>query len=228
MTADANFVAPVGRSSLTERVYDALRQALFEGRLQPGQRLKIRDLAAAMQVSETPVREALVQLARTGALVMDAARSITVARLSLAQYLELRTIRLALEGMAAEAAASRIGSEEIAALEAAHEHYITAERAGDGLEASRWNWAFHSGLYRAAAMPELMALIETIWLRNGPMHAVIYPHAPPSYAIRHRHLDVLEALRRRDPVAAREALQGDLLEGGQNLVRYLQTQAPPA
>ena len=58
-----DFAAPVGRENLAGRVYETLRVALFEGRLSPGQRLRIRDLAAAMQVSETPVREAVVQLA---------------------------------------------------------------------------------------------------------------------------------------------------------------------
>jgi DNA-binding GntR family transcriptional regulator len=46
----------VTRSSLNGQVYDPLRAALLEGRLRPHQRLKIRDVAAAMQVSETPVR----------------------------------------------------------------------------------------------------------------------------------------------------------------------------
>ena len=98
-----DFVTPVGRENLAGRVYDTLREALFEGRLRPGQRLRIRDLAAAMHVSETPVREAVVQLARERALRLDAARSITVAGLTLSQYLELRTVRIELEGLAAEA-----------------------------------------------------------------------------------------------------------------------------
>jgi DNA-binding GntR family transcriptional regulator len=70
-------VAPVGRSSLTMRVFAELEAALLEGRLHPGQRLKVRELAAALEVSETPVREAIMQLVSAGALKMEAARSIT-------------------------------------------------------------------------------------------------------------------------------------------------------
>jgi len=216
-----DFVAPVGRENLAGRVYEELRTALFEGRMRPGQRLKIRDLAAAMQVSETPVREAVVQLARERALRLEAARSITVARLSLEQYLELRTIRLELEGLAAEAAALRIDDAGIAALDEAHAALTAAEEAGDALAANRANWAFHHGLYRAGGMPELLAIIESIWLRNGPMHAFLYPDARPSYPGRHRHLDIIDGLRAHDPLATRQALCADLTEGGANLVALL-------
>lgn len=216
------FVAPVGRENLTGRVYEELRTALFEGRMRPGQRLKIRDLAAAMQVSETPVREAVVQLAREKALRVDAARSITVAGLTLQQYLELRSIRLELEAMAAEAAALRILPDAIGQLDAAHARLVAAEEAGDATAANRANWDFHHGLYRAAALPELLAIIEGIWLRNGPMHVFLYPDARPTYPGRHRHCDILDGLRARDPAATRAALRADLLEGGARLVALLQ------
>ena len=61
-----DFVAPLGRENLAGRVYEELRTALFEGRMRPGQRLKIRDLAGAMGVSETPVREAGGAATRVG------------------------------------------------------------------------------------------------------------------------------------------------------------------
>ncbi|WP_043837664.1 GntR family transcriptional regulator [Muricoccus aerilatus] len=216
-----DFVAPVGRENLAGRVYEELRTALFEGRMRPGQRLKIRDLAAAMGVSETPVREAVVQLARERALRLEAARSITVAGLSLEQYLELRTIRLELEGLAAEAASLRAAPHEVEALERAHATLVAAEDGAEPLAANRANWAFHHTLYAAAAMPELLSIIESIWLRNGPMHAFLYPDARPSYPGRHRHLDIIEGLRARDPHATREALRADLTEGGANLVALL-------
>ncbi|MGY4800259.1 GntR family transcriptional regulator [Teichococcus aerofrigidensis] len=216
-----DFVAPVGRENLAGRVYEELRTALFEGRMRPGQRLKIRDLAAAMQVSETPVREAVVQLARERALRLEAARSITVAGLSLQQYLELRTIRLELEGLAAEAAALRITPGDLGTLERAHAALAAAEAAEEATAANRANWAFHHTLYAAAAMPELLSLIESIWLRNGPMHAFLYPEARPTYPGRHRHLDIIEGLRARDPEATRAALRADLMEGGANLVALL-------
>ena len=88
--------------------------------------------------------------------------------------------------------------------------------------ANRSNWAFHHTLYAAAAMPELLAIIEGIWLRTGPTLVHLYPDARPSYPGRHRHLDVLDGLRTRSPGDTRKALAADLIEGGANLVARLE------
>ena len=224
MAPKPNFL-PVTRTSLNAQVYECLRAELLEGRLRPYQRLKIRDLAAALRVSETPVREAVMQLVRERALLLQSNRSLTVPRLSTAQYLELRRIRLELEGLAAVEAAGRATMEDIAALEALHTALMAAEaKAQDPVvaaEAVRLNWHFHSRIYRCAAMPELFGLIEGLWLRTAPLLTYLYPHAPPTYPGRHRHLDMLDALRGRDGAGLRAAVQADALEGGARLLRLL-------
>jgi DNA-binding GntR family transcriptional regulator len=215
-------VRSIGRESLTTKVYDELRAGLMEGRFWPGYRFKIRDLAAAMDVSETPCREALMQLVRERVLDMDAGRSISAAPLTLAQYLELRAIRLQLEGMAGESAAQHITPANVRRLEELHKALMKAQSEGDWQSAVRINWQFHYTVYSAARMPELLALIEGIWLRNGPMLNLLYPDAAPSYEGKHRHLAVIEGLRRRDPAMARKAIQDDMMEGGRRFVALLE------
>lgn len=221
MTRSPPLLPSLTRTNLNAQVYDALRTALLEGRLRPHQRLKIRDLAAAMHVSETPVREAVMQLVRERALVLQTSRSLTVPRLSVAQYLELRRIRLELEGLAAEEAAVHATPRDIAALEKLHARLLKAEAAGAATEAVRVNWHFHAQLYRCAAMPELFNLIQGLWLRIGPLLTYMYPHAPPTYPGRHRHLDVLDALRRGEGAGVRAAIQADTVEGGARLLQLL-------
>lgn len=214
-------VEAVSRDNLTSRVYQQLRSSLMEGRFWPGHRFKIRELAAAMGVSETPVREAVMQLVTEKGLEMKAAKSITVAHLSLAQYLELREIRLHLEGMAAEAATSKISDSTIEELKHLHAALIKAEDEGRWSDALQMNWRFHHTIYREAGMPELLALIEGIWLRNGPLVNFQYPLARPTYPGDHQHLNILAALEKRDPAGVGSALQADLKEGGVGLVNLL-------
>lgn len=210
------------RASLNDRAYETLRTALLEGRLRPHQRLKIRDIALTLGVSDTPVREAVMQLVRERALTLQTSRSLTVPRLSASQYLELRQIRLELEGLAAAHAAEHITPRDIAALAKLHARLLKAEETGQAAEAVRINWHFHARIYEAAAMPELFHLIQGLWLRNGPLLTYLYPHAAPTYPGRHRHLDVLDALRARDGAAVRAAVQADMIEGGTGLLRLLQ------
>jgi DNA-binding GntR family transcriptional regulator len=215
-------VGLVGRDNLTARVYQELRLALMEGRFRPGHRFKIRELAETMGVSETPIREALMQLVRARALNMEASRWIEVARLSAAQYQELRSIRILLEGLAAERATSRISKADIANLRKYHQLLVAAERGGRWREAVQVNWQFHHTLYKAAEAPELLEMIETIWLRNGPMLNMLYPHATPTYPGRHQHLNVIDGLVARNPEAVKQSIQADLLEGGARLLQLLQ------
>src|SRR5215218_7560161 len=140
--AQSGSMAPIARDSLTRIVYNNLRLALMEGRFWRGHRFKIRELAASMQVSETPIREALMQLVRARALELLDGRSIIVAHMSLTQYLELRTIRLFLEGLAAENATSRIVTEGIAQMASFHDELIAAEKEKRWSDAVRANWRF--------------------------------------------------------------------------------------
>lgn len=214
-------LAAVSRDNLTQRVYTQLRKALMEGQFKPGHRFKIRDLAASMGVSETPIREALMQLVCERGLEMEAARSITVASLSYRQYIELREIRMHLEGLAAERATANVTDSDIAELERFHQELVAAEKAERWREAVRANWEFHFLLFRRAEMPELLAILEGIWLRNGPLMNHHYPYAKPFYKELHQHLNVIAALKQRKPKAVRQAMQADLEEGGRSLIEYL-------
>jgi DNA-binding GntR family transcriptional regulator len=212
----------IERDNFTARAYQVLRLALMEGRFPPGHRFKVRDLAQMLGVSMTPVREALMQLVRERALEIMPGRLIAVSRVTRAQYLELRTIRSSLEGLAAEQATARISASAIQMLQTLHGELIDAEQTARWSDAVRVNWQFHHTLYKAADMPELLILIETIWLRNGPLLNFLYPHAPPTYPGRHQHLNVIDGLKERDPAAVKEAIQADLAEGGAKLVEYLE------
>jgi DNA-binding GntR family transcriptional regulator len=211
----------VSRENLTSRVHSQLREALMAGRFWPGQRLRIREMALAMGVSDTPVREAVMQLVREGGLEMRSGQAINVVRLTLPRYLELREIRLLLEGLATEKATPLLTKATLGELEALHRQLIEAEKSEDFEAAVRTNFLFHFTIYRASAASDLVTLLEGLWLRNGPLLNLQYPHAPPTYAGRHQHLNVLAALRRRDPAAARQAIADDTLEGGKLLVELL-------
>src|SRR5262245_57670775 len=109
-------LAPLESQSLHDASYRPLLERLVRGVGKPHQRRRIRDLARALGVSATPVREAVFQLVRDGALELKPRHYLRVRRLSLAQYMELREIRLRLEPLAAERALPAIDRPAIAQL----------------------------------------------------------------------------------------------------------------
>lgn len=190
--------------------------------LQPGQRLKIRELAKYMGTSETPVREALIQLVRDRALEMKEGYFIRVRRLGLAEYLEIRNIRLALEPLAAAQATLRLDSVALKQLTETHKQLVLAEKKHDYKTALQCNFDFHFGIYRASGMPQLTELLERLWVQVGPMMNFLYPHGHPQYDGPHQHVQVLKALKAKDTNAVRQAVSADLIEGGRNFVSVLE------
>jgi DNA-binding GntR family transcriptional regulator len=215
---------PLDTASLSAQVYGRLRTALMRADLKPNQRLKIRELAVSMGTSETPVREAIIQLAYEGAIEIKPRHYVRVRRATLAEYLEIRDIRLNLEPLAAERALPHITEQDIAELAEAHRRLREAEVSGDWVTAVQANFDFHFGLYYRSSMPTLIPMLESLWIRIGPLLSELYPDAHPTYTERHQHENVLEALHARDAYSLREAIRQDLLEGGRNLVRHLETQ----
>lgn len=219
---DSRGVTPVESQSLADLVYRQLRQHLMRGQFRPHQRLKIRDLAVALGTSETPVREAIFQLVRDRAVELKPRHYIRVRRLTLAEYLEIRDIRLRLEPLAAERALPLIDRETLDRLAATHRALVQAERSEDHHRAVQLNFEFHFGIYWKSEMPNLISLLENLWIQVGPLLNHLYPYGRPTYAGRHQHEHVLEALRSRDREGLCEAIRQDLLEGGRNFVRHLQ------
>jgi len=193
------------------------------GQLQQGQKLTLRELASALGVSPMPVREAVRRLTTEGALETLPNRRIRVPVMTQARFRELLTIRLALEGMAAEQAARRIRSDAIDRIEALNKHFAVGmeSRQPDVTTLFRLNKDIHFIVYAAARMPVLLSLIEGLWMQIGPtLHLSLRMRAgtrgtnpAPDW-----HKRLVRALRRRDPSAARRAIEGDLVSAADQIL----------
>ncbi|ENR74504.1 hypothetical protein B983_02117 [Brucella abortus 67/93] len=220
--SDGSPAAEVGEV-LSNAVYTTLKSQLMQAQLLPLQRLKVRKVAKVLGTSETPVREALIQLSREGAIEIKPRYYIRVRRLSAAEYEEIRAIRLELEPMAAERALPHITPDVIDQLEEIHRRLIASEQSANWPEALQTNFDFHFKLYRLSGMQHLLDMLEALWMRTGPILSELYPHAMPAYAGPHQHEVVLNALRERDSYALRMAIRMDLIEGGAALIRHLKS-----
>ncbi len=200
-----------------DATYARLRQWVTVGRFLPGERLKIHDIAQQLGVGVTPVRAALQRLAAEGALVNVPHAGMLVPRLSAAEFDDVLQMRLLLEGEAAQRGAHRLdaaGVDELAALEAQMTAGLAAGDAKAYLDA---NELFHVRLYQAAASPTLMALIETVWLKVGPLSNRLFEAEGAGAVLNDAHGEVMAALRRKDSAGVRRAIEKDLFVAGQFL-----------
>lgn len=189
--------------NLQERLYQRLREDLLAGRFQPGERLKIRDLANQWGTSPMPVRAALQRLVAEGALEGEAQRSLRVPLMTRERFLQILQVRLSLEGLAAESASGRLDEQALEGLEGCLRRMEDALRRREVQAYLEANSEFHLTLYRACGNPVLLRLIETLWLQVGPFFNRLFTEADLSLRLNDFHEDALEALRRGDGPAAR-------------------------
>ena len=121
-------------TSLRSQVYDSLRDALTAGRFTPGQKLSFRFVAGTLGVSMTPVREAVRRLVAEGAFEMRPNRSVRVPLMTRDKILELRDIRLELEGLATEKAAARTTREHATTLRRIAGELMAVRTRGDTVD----------------------------------------------------------------------------------------------
>lgn len=142
--------------------YWAIRDAIRSGVIQPGDRLIELDLAAALEMSRTPVRDALRQLESERLVEKAPSRGFVVPTLTIDDMVEIYEIREVLEGLAARRAAMRMGPAEIAALKETVERAEQARDAADLEMMWKASNQYH-GLLRAGhrngRLPRLLALM---------------------------------------------------------------------
>lgn len=214
-------VQPLEQGSLSARAYYTLRDALIAGNFRPGQRLVMQELAEALGTSVTPVREACLRLISERGLELRSGRFVAVPELTLARYMEIRTIRIALEGLAAELACARVAESDVARVTEIHARFAAAERAGEKETAIQANRDFHFAVYKLSGMDMLVAQIESLWISMGPILNVYYRDVATDYVGADEHLRLIGALRARDRAAARAAIERDILRGGESIIAHL-------
>jgi DNA-binding GntR family transcriptional regulator len=209
------------RDSLSEKIYARLRLALMTGVYESGARLNIRGLAASYDISPTPVREAVMQLVREGALELRLGHQPRVPVLTIPQYIKIREARVPLERLAAELAAVNMTLSVVETLKTFHQRFVQSEQEMKWKEALAANQEFHFAIYRASDNEILVRMIENLWLLAGPFVNNQYPQVRRAHSELHPHLMIIDALSRKSPSEAGELAVRDLREGSYLILEKL-------
>jgi len=216
-------IGSIAQGSLSQRAYSVLRDGLINGHFRPGQRLIMQELAEQLGTSITPVREACMRLVSEGGLQLRSGRFAIVPPMTLDRYMEVRLMRLELEGLAAEIAAQHATAEDIATLHKLHPLYVAADHT-DPDEAYRQNRDFHFAVYRMSRMPILVSHIESLWTSMGPMLTIFFVNGKRAYFGADAHKRVIDCIEAGDGAGARAAIRRDIIDGGVDFIRFLEEQ----
>jgi DNA-binding GntR family transcriptional regulator len=225
---------PVTGTALAEVIAFRLRAEILDGKLPPGARLRHEELATRFGVSRTPIREALRQLQALNLVAVEANRGATVRVPSRTELAEVYELRAELEGWACELACARASETDLDALDEAQARLAEAIGSIDELDdaaldaaLTRWNSAFHAGIYQAAGNSRLAQAIEHLegfFPRDSVWRAVANDEAARLAMNIAEHDAITAALRARDAAGARRAMRSHVTNAGAILLGYLDQQ----
>jgi DNA-binding GntR family transcriptional regulator len=195
---------PAPRHGLrSQHAYRRLRDAIQDGSLKPGQRVMEIEMAGWLNVSRTPVRDAMRRLEAEGMLAHEPRNGLVVARLDRQAVMELYAMREVLEGTAARLCARHASDMEV--LELADLVAAEQQLQGDAAALLRHNRRFHEAVHRGAhnryLEKSLLAVNDSMGLLGQPL--MLLPHR--ARAAITEHDEIARAIQKRDADAAEAA-----------------------
>lgn len=195
------------KQSLTTKVYSHIRDGILDGSYKIGDYLVETRLADELEVSRTPIREALKQLELEGLVQSIPNRGMLVQGISDDDLNDIYTIRLLLEGQAAWWAAQRISAEQLDKMAETLELMEMYTRRNDVAQLARLDSQFHDVLYSAANSRMIKHVLASLHqnARRARRSSFATPHRPESSLQEHR--TIFRALENHDPDQAKAAME---------------------
>ncbi|WP_263371800.1 GntR family transcriptional regulator [Granulicella cerasi] len=204
--------------TLAERAIDRIRSLILNGDVKPGDRLRLEELSQALQLSMTPIREALRRLEQLGLVQNVPHKGARVVPTSVEELTDLYEARLAVEPIAVAKAAANF-TEEMYQQGLQHlQRLRSAEDAHDYPAMWRAHTDFHFLLYRASGSAWLLRAIEPMWERTQ-CYRTGYEGLMLGRDV--EHYEILEDCRKRDGATAKRRMHNHLARIGNRTAHVL-------
>lgn len=211
---------PISRNA-SAAASEVIREAIIDGRLAPGQRLKEEELAGELGISRTPVREALLMLQSEGLVESVPKRGATVRSYAVDDLDDMYQLRALLEGYAARRAAARISREDVERLEESCARFDRLRAEDDLLDLVKENLFFHNVILDAAASDRLGRMVRKV-IEIPLVYKSYYWYSPEQKLIsEHYHKQLARALGGGDAERAELIMKEHVLEARDFLLSQL-------
>lgn len=201
---------------------DRIRSAILTGDLVPGERLKEEVLARSLQISRTPIREALRRLQTEGLVDVTRNRGATVRSYTVDDLREIYSLRALLEGHAARRAAQLLTPEGLDRLREMCERFATLRVGGAAVhELVAENVAFHEAIVDAAGSARLADIVRGVM--EMPLVYRTYTWYSPEQRqdAERQHVELVRAFEMRDGDRAELVMKHHILVGGDVIFDHL-------
>lgn len=203
---------PILEASAAQRLETELKRAIVALELRPGARLSEADLAERHGMSRQPAREALISLARTRLVQVQPRRGTVVSKISVAKMLQARFVREAVETAVVERACSSFDGTVRERIDGLLDMQTRYAEADDHASFQRYDEMFHVALSDGVGCPLAWDALRDIKSHMDRLCQLTIPDRDSMLPLVAQHREIMTAIDRRDPDAARAAMRNHLTE----------------
>ncbi len=222
--ADPPEVPPSDSRLLRDQVYGRVLEWIVDGRLPPTTRVRDKEIASLLEVSRTPVREAIRRLEDEGFVTAEASRWTRVASLDIGAAEQIYPILWTLEGLAITSG-GQWQPEQLAELKAANKRLALAVKQDDAAAAARADSDFHDIVVAIAANARLAAIVSDLKNHLRRLEIAYFASAPAASRSVHEHQRAISALDKGDLPAARQAITDNWQRSLDRIRKYTHDQS---
>jgi DNA-binding GntR family transcriptional regulator len=205
-----------GEAPLADTVYLRIKQAIIRGDLAPGTQITEQQIAAELEVSRTPVHQAIVRLENESWLKLLPKRGVVISTVTSEEMRAVYEVLTGLEGIAVERLASRAAGDNDPVDAEIRETALAAEVALQQSDLMGWAEAddrFHTLLVERSGNPYLATLARAVMEQSHRARLLTLHLRPPPTSSNRDHREILKAISRRDAAAAKAALEAHRRRG---------------
>jgi DNA-binding GntR family transcriptional regulator len=217
-SSDVSVLLAPSEKSLSQLAYDRILDLLVKRELPPGTVMQERRFAEFLDISRTPIREALYRLETEGLVARAPGNSLIVKAFSLQEFIEILQVRRVLEAEAAVLSIDRIAPSDLDEIEA---RIVRLRERGDPhtAENREVDKRFHELLVGSSGNGVLAGLIRDLRLKTQMFNLSRMPERFAS--VHNEHLAIIAALRAKDPAAIRAGVGAHIENIKQSIMRKL-------
>lgn len=212
--------------SLHEQTYKALRESILNGELAAGDRLIETQIAEQLQVSRTPIREAIRQLQREDLITADELGWLRVTTVSPSEAMHLYDCRMALETLAVTSACQNATDSQLKKLKSLIAQVEKLFKQQDSNPSSsqllELDYQFHRTIAQCSGNNYLVFLLDQIFAKMALLRVQTTRHNPRVLEIRTEHQLLMEAIISRNIEVATQAIQSHLMASKSRVVQELE------
>lgn len=197
----------LNRPLMREEVYEALREWIVDGTLKPDEKMRDKELATALGISRTPVREALRRLEDEGLVESAANRWTRVSSVDIGEAHRIYPIIWSLESLAVSLAGPQMDDEDFEEMEAANIRLRLALEDTEAAAASKADRDFHSVFVRRSSNDDLVKILNDLKVRLRRLETMYFGGCVVADRSVAEHEEIIEALKSEDWKSAARAVE---------------------